>query len=293
MTTIHDNWWDYDLMETYAIDAYPVLPLHRIGRVIGFALFFKSISWIGYRGFHLEVETAFRVSSICHAMLAFGISLHLFTLGTQPFYPIPKTYCLPIPNAESLFCISNGYFVYDLYKNITKHGGLAFIVHGMFCITIFAVVSCQPCGQRLGVACLFYEGSTIWLHTYAFLYYNGYNTLAGYVRLLFAATFFVLRIVFGLYITFEAYDILVFRRVFVDVDNHCCHPVLVFIGLFVNILFHILNFYWFAKIIEKALEAFKGGKNLTQLEKGKELDFDKYRNTALKKNDDETRKKED
>ncbi|ETO21401.1 hypothetical protein RFI_15804, partial [Reticulomyxa filosa] len=181
-----------------------------------------------------------------------------------------------------VFCISYGYFVYDLYKNIFHHGGAAFIAHGIFCIIIYSVFTFQPCGQRLGIACLLFEGSTVWLHTYAFLYYNGYVRLAGYVRLIFAMAFFVIRIIFGLYITVEGFDVLVFRKIFWKVDVSCCQTWPVSIGLFLNILFHLLNFHWFGKIVEKALESVKSGQNIATLEKGKELDFDKYRNAALK-----------
>jgi len=273
---------DYDIFADYAISDYPVLPVHRLLRILGFACFFRLLTWFSHRFFNLQHETAFRITSVCHACIAFFNSLHLFIYGAQPFYPIPITYCKPIPLAEPLFCVSYGYFLYDLHKNVTHHGGIAFILHGFFCIVSYSIFTFQPCAQRAGLACLLYEGSTIWLHTYAFLYYNGYEKLAGYTRLVFAFMFILLRIIFGTYITIEVFDVLVFRRIFVNVDNSCCTPVPVFIGLLINVLFQILNWHWLLKIIEKALETFKKGEKLTQLEKGKELDFDKYRNTALK-----------
>jgi len=275
------SWLDYDIFSSYAIGDYPILPIHRLTRILGFAVLFRLISWTSCYLFHLQQETAFRIASTSHASIAFWGSMYLFTFGAQPFYPVPNTYCVPIPYAERLFCVSYGYFVYDLYKNITKHGGPAFILHGIFCIIVYSLFTFQSCAQRAGMACLLYEGSTIWLHTYAFLYYNGFTKLAGYARLIFAVIFFVVRIVFGLYITFESFDVMIFRRVFWNVDTSCCPYWPVITGLSVNVLFHVLNFYWFGKIVEKALESFKGGK-VVHLEKGKELDFDKYRNAALK-----------
>ena len=58
--------------------------------------------------------------------------------------------------------------------------------------------------------CLFYEYSTIFLHSYILLNSCSLYNLAKISRLLFLLVFILVRNIFGLYITFEIWNVFIF-----------------------------------------------------------------------------------
>jgi len=80
-----------------------------------------------------------------------------------------------------------------------------------------------------------------------FFFIFKFDFLGFLSKLIFAITFFIIRIVIGSYVTYELWKVFIFQNQKVDI--YCIPSWLSYSVLFVNILFHILNLYWFAIIV--------------------------------------------
>ena len=257
---------------------YAAMPVYRV------ILILVSVTWWKcYQMFIVNCckisakRTSFRIVSVTHAALATSQALYIFIFhhSILVWNNPPPNYCEPVPLTEYTFCVSIGYFIYDLYKNITTEFSWDFVGHGSMSLLIFLIVTISGVGTRPALAVLLYEMSTIFLHFYAFLFYAGYTTLGAFFRLVFAFLFLMVRVILGTFVTFEMIDTILLRIRDIKVD---CLPFFwQMVCLVINIMFHCLNLYWLSLIIGKALQFRKEKKSVMHHDKGKKEDFDDYR----------------
>ena len=80
--------------------------------------------------------------------------------------------------------------------------------------------------------------------------------------MLFALCFFIVRIIFGFYVTIELWFVFVLRDYYKTRTNINGIPKYAWISiLFINVLFHILNLWWFSVIVKSGIKAYKKAKN--------------------------------
>ena len=251
---------------------YPALTFRRLFIIIFSATFFKSVQRIFINWFHLPHRRAFKAVSLTHSCIAVSLSSYVLLNYYQDLFTYTTSTCKPILYADLVCSFSFGYFMYDLYKTITQEPGLDFIIHGSLCILIYSIVIHTAAGQAIGLSVLLYELSTIFLHSYAFLHYAHYNYLASIMRFWFAFLFFVIRIVWGSWITLQLLDAYIMKPTYIEWN--CVPPYKYWTAVMINISFHLLNLHWFRLIVAKAIRVWKGGR----FEKGGEkLEFDQRR----------------
>lgn len=255
---------------------YPTLTLRRVIIIITSFIFFKSIQllFIGYIFGIKKQRRAFKAVSLTHSLIAVSSSFYVLT-NYYSIFKYSSSTCKPIKYADYVCCISFGYFCYDLYKTITQEPGLDFILHGSLCILIYSIVIHTAAGQAIGLSVLLYESSTIFLHLYAFLHYANYNYIASIMRFVFAFLFFIVRIIFGTYMTIQLLHAYILKPN--TIEWNCVPPYKYWAAVIINILFHCLNLHWFRLIVSKAVKVWKQGKKNVFEKPGETLEFDKRR----------------
>lgn len=250
---------------------YPTLTWRRVIIIVLSSIFFKSVQLIFINIFGLPKRRAFKAVSLTHSLIAVSSSLYVLTNYYSIFTYTTST-CKPILYADYVMSFSFGYFCYDLYKTITEEPGIDFILHGSLCILIYGIVIHTAAGQAIGLSVLLYESSTIFLHSYAFLHYAKLNYYASIMRFIFAFLFFVVRILFGTYMTIQLLHAYILKPK--SIEWNCVPPYKYWTAVIINILFHLLNLYWFKLVVAKAIKVWK----TSAFEKpGEELEFDKRR----------------
>jgi hypothetical protein len=138
-------------------------------------------------------------------------------------------------SAMVLFHFVFGYFIYELFSELYKREHLSAIIHAILSIcaylpTIFGYF------VKYGLFFLSYDISTIFLNMT-----NRSNNIIW--KILFAISFFLCRIVIGTYETIK------FINHVYTLDNKYFNLIIV-----VSILFIVLNYFWFYKIIKKVIK---------------------------------------
>ena len=258
---------------------YPTLTWRRVIIIVSSTIFFKLIQLMFIHVIGLQPRRAFKAVSLTHSCIAVSASFYVLTTYHSLFAYTTST-CAPIQYADYVCSFSFGYFVYDLYKTITQEPGLDFIAHGTLCILIYGIVIHTAAGQAIGLSVLLYEASTIFLHSYAFLHYAHYNYLASIMRFVFAFLFFMIRIVYGSYVTIQLLHAYVLKPD--SIEWNCCAPWKYWSAVGINLAFHCLNMHWFRLIVNKALKVWRQGKENAFEKPGEELEFDKRREDQKK-----------
>eukprot|EP00483_Globobulimina_turgida_P001338 UN01340 len=115
---------------------------------------------------------------------------------------------------------------------------------------MYGIAVCTHSLHRWGLMVLFFEFSTIFLHCYIFLYYYGYKTFAGQLKILFGISFFFCRIIVGSFVTRECIEAYFKIK---PIDVSCIGYKIFAFVVIVNLMFHLLNFYWFWLIVKAAI----------------------------------------
>jgi len=132
-----------------------------------------------------------------------------------------------------LFNFVFGYFMYELFVAIYNKNHVTSIIHA--CISMCAYsFGIYGYFSKYGLFFLSYDITTIFLNMV-------YQSDALIWKILFAVSFFLIRIVFG---TIESINFI--KHVLSLNDNFLVLCVIV------NLMFILLNYYWFYKIIKKA-----------------------------------------
>lgn len=142
------------------------------------------------------------------------------------------------------------YMTYDSVRMLLFDVKYDFLVHHALMILIFSTIYIYSIAHKLVVMFILYESTNIFLSILNFQ--NDFKIISNnikMIKLMFAIAFFVIRILFGSYLTYVAIM--------------CCqcivyvkYPIVAYVcGLLVT-LFHILNIYWFCLILSKAFKQY-------------------------------------
>jgi len=160
------------------------------------------------------------------------------------------------PITAAMSTIATGYFLWDLGVCLYHFDvyGWPFFIHGFVCFLIY-LFSLRPILTRFAAVFLLFEASTIPLNINWFLdfspYANGkFRILNGLVLVL---TFFFVRIVYGLYQSYEYYIAVYYAW------DRMPKTLVLFYSLG-NVILNSLNLFWFRKLIAKAARTLKKSK---------------------------------
>jgi len=230
------------------VEGFAAFPVYRLMMVVVGLFLWEGLNMYSKRVLHLNNKRAARAVALSHAFVACVASTYVLIFYHQ--FGAPLSYCVPIPYAEYVFPWSFAYFLWDLVKTVHEGFGADFVVHASLCLFIYSIVLFSPCMQRCALMVLFYEISTVFLHSYVFLFHYKFNLLGYLAKFTFAVSFFVCRIVVGTYVTYEMWSVFVFG--WMNTEVHCVPKWIWQLVLLINALFHLLNLYWFTIIISSA-----------------------------------------
>lgn len=202
----------------------------------------------------LYIQKRESLVSLCHSTLSSALAMYIL-LCQHSLFVTPASYSEPIPFCDVVFSISYAYFLWDLIISFAVPHTLDFKIHAVFCTLIYSFATWTPYLHRPAVIVLLFEVSTIFLTSSRIAAEHHKTKCALLSKLLFAATFFIFRILIGSFVTYELWSIFVFQSVDVhhdDVPAWFANTV-----LFVNALFHCLNIYWFSHIVKVATNTIK------------------------------------
>ena len=140
-------------------------------------------------------EWGAHVVSLVHALIIVPLSVPILldqTLSSDPFWGYSFY-------AGQVYSIAVGYFIWDTIYSIAniKVSGVGMVIHGISCLILY-LGSFYPFLQYFGSIFLLFEASTVFLN----LMWFAQATKSKYYSIfavLFMITFFVVRIVFGLF----------------------------------------------------------------------------------------------
>ncbi|PVU91570.1 hypothetical protein BB560_006115 [Smittium megazygosporum] len=184
------------------------------------------------------------IVSQVHSLVALWISFPLFFDKA-----LIDDHVLGVSKNAMIVCgFSTGYFLWDAIICIANvsSGGIADVFHGVCCFITFSSIY-NPALQYYLPRVLLYELSTLFMNVYKVFNSTTYfpETLKTINSMLFAITFFVVRIVLGALFSLNVYYDLIVNR----------HRIPLWIIIFYftnNIILNILNVFWFRKILHVA-----------------------------------------
>jgi len=196
-----------------------------------------------------DKKKAARIVPLLHAIYATFSSIYVI-YHHSPIMDAPTTICEAVGPSQYIFTISLGYFLWDLFICIKENWGIDWKIHAIFCVAMYGIAVCTHSLYRWGIFALFYEFSTIFLHFYIFLFYYGLETMANGVKIIFGLSFFFCRIIVGSFVTKECIEAYLG---FKPIEFGCIGDGIFAFVIIVNLLFHVLNLYWFWLIVSAAI----------------------------------------
>mmetsp|Transcript_7851 Transcript_7851/g.14950 ORF Transcript_7851/g.14950 Transcript_7851/m.14950 type:complete len:312 (+) Transcript_7851:236-1171(+) len=171
--------------------------------------------------------------------------------------------------------ITLGYGVLDLFEGL--HIGPDFAAHGVatFSIMLFFVESDQP---QIVVPFLIMEVSSVVLNLVRAEFLSDTGMMV--VQMLFALFFFIFRILISPFIWFRIVEAM-YTHSGTDLYKSCINPYVFPTSIMVGLFFHMLNTYWFYKIVRKirrklsGKEKVRSNNELNEKEMPSELEEDK------------------
>jgi len=153
-----------------------------------------------------------------------------------------------------LVCISVGYFIYDLmcmliYKETFSVGSL---LHHVFIGAAFILGLITNVGRPYHFIFLIEEFSTPFLNAKTLYKYN--EKVSTIYAMLFALTFFLVRIVVGTYTSATVYYTV---YSYVTTSSNTLNSMLAIIQISLFSTSRVLNYYWMALIVKKVMGASK------------------------------------
>ncbi|TBU46447.1 TLC domain-containing protein [Dichomitus squalens] len=154
--------------------------------------------------------------------------------------------------------VACGYFIWDALDAIINFDDLSFLIHGVFCCTLY-MMTFRPFLGYFAPRFLLWETSTIFLNIHRFLDKTGYTgSTAQWINgIILLSTFFSCRIVYGWYLTVQFMEALFSARA--QLPNSY-----LFVFCVGNLALNTLNIIWFYKMIFAVRKRFdKEAKPLT------------------------------
>ncbi|KAI9599104.1 TLC domain-containing protein [Syncephalis fuscata] len=149
--------------------------------------------------------------------------------------------------AGNVYAYTCGYFLWDGLTSLryVRHFGVSFMLHGIVCFS-------RPFLNYFGAIFLMFELSTPFLNIHWFMDKTGmtgtiWQAINGAILL---AAFFVARIVFGIFSSFEFFSEIYNARGQVQ-------PHFVTIYSVANVCMNLLNLYWFRAMVTTVLRRFQ------------------------------------
>ncbi|KAM5538032.1 hypothetical protein V8D89_008229 [Ganoderma adspersum] len=139
--------------------------------------------------------------------------------------------------------VACGYFFWDALDAMINFDDLGFLIHGLFCFTLY-MMTFRPFLGYFAPRFLLWETSTIFLNIHRFLDRTGYTgSTAQWINgVILLSTFFSCRIVYGWYITIQFMEALFSARA----ELPKVYLVAFAVG---NLALNTLNIIWFYKMI--------------------------------------------
>ena len=171
---------DFDLLPFIkTIDGSPCMPLN-IGLICMItAVIFNYVYNNSVQLMPSDKSKAARVPGLLHAVHATLSSVYIIHFHfPSPIQAYPSSICNEIGPTKYVFAVSMGYFLWDLFICFKEKWGIDWKIHAIFCVAMYGLSMCYHALYRWGTLVLFYELSTVFLHSYAFLYWFEYKWLA-------------------------------------------------------------------------------------------------------------------
>jgi len=197
---------------------------------------------------HKKAQWQNRFLSTVHAVVVLVLSNYFLLTDDQLWTERVHHHT---PAVSGLICFACGYFLWDTLECILHYdeNGLAFLLHGITCFLCYSI-GMIPLVQFYGLVFLMFEMSTPFLNIHwgmqalnvenkFFLYTNG---------VLLILTFFVVRIVFGMYWSFTFYKDAYHLLQGPQGSDLIVMGAMAYLGV-ANVLLNVLNLVWFRKII--------------------------------------------
>ena len=244
-----------DLASPYSLHYFDtkfrILPVYKLISIILSISFFHFVYLYASKFYPKKQDSRKRESyvSLCHSTFSSILALYILFYRHSLWIP-PSSYSDPIEDCDIVFSISYGYFLWDVYISFRYPHPIDFKIHALFCTVIYSFALFTPYLHRPAIIVLLFEISTIFLHSSRIASNYKHTVCERFSNLLFAATFFIFRIIIGSFVTYEMWAIFVFKSV--DVDHEQVPQWFYQTVLFINLLFHCLNIYWFIQIIKIA-----------------------------------------
>ena len=144
---------------------------------------------------------AISTTSFCHALVVVPFTAYLlFSESIEATYGWRSGACAHVPIASRVILLSGGFAAYELLHVVIlpRSDKLLWIVHAGVMIGSTLVSSSMPVHQNLMCFLLTYEASTIFLSAKNMAAKLGWNSaILGQMRIAFAVTFVVSRLVIG------------------------------------------------------------------------------------------------
>jgi hypothetical protein len=159
------------------------------------------------------------------------------------------------PYSHVLYTLAAGYFLFDLIHNLVEYSGVAFLIHGVLCFTLY-FCGLRPFAHYWGLGYLLFELSTIFMNAIhvedRILKIRKSSLLFKATGLCFALSFFGARIVFGNYMNFYFW-----QDIFSVLSSNPSLEKIILMGLYgvSNVALSALNLFWMYKIFEKVFSS--------------------------------------
>ncbi|KAI8054304.1 TLC domain-containing protein [Syncephalis plumigaleata] len=155
--------------------------------------------------------------------------------------------------AGNVYAYTCGYFLWDGLTSLryVRHFGVSFLLHGVVCFSVY-IFSFRPFLNYFGAVFLMFELSTPFLNIHWFMDKTGmtgtvWQAINGAILLM---AFFVARIIFGIWSSFEFFGEIYDARGRVQ-------PHFVTIYAVANVAMNLLNLYWFRSMVATLLRRFQ------------------------------------
>lgn len=248
----------------YYQSKFDILPVYKLMTIVSAIIFFHSV-YLYVSKYYTKMEDLRKRESfvsLCHSTISSLLASYVLLYNHNLFTP-PSSYSEPIEFCDIVFSISYGYFLWDVYISFTVSHPIDFKIHALFCALIYSFATFTPYLHRPAVIVLLFEISTIFLHSSRIATQQNKKKCAFFNKILFLITFFIFRILIGSFVTYELWAIFVFESM-PNVDHNDVPSWFSTTVIWINLLFHVLNIYWFTHIVKVAMNTLLSKRDVTE-----------------------------
>ena len=139
-----------------------------------------------YRAFNKNDDAADAAVGMVHAVITVLISMYSITVFDPLHSPESYDYYTqPYPHSSIAFRVSLGYFVWHTLQFVFPRGAqynLDMLIHSALCVCTYAIVVFTEWMHRPAMIALFFEFSTLWLHSVDILRHFKADTLRAHFK---------------------------------------------------------------------------------------------------------------